>query len=79
MSYKYTSCNVPNEVYQALRDYIEEHDLECADNFRFVPVDDFAAQDEYDDIRDGGCCGYFDNHFTDSTGRLWRIGCNYGH
>lgn len=76
---KYTSTNVPREVVQGLYDLIEEHDLECADNFRFTPIDDAQGQDDYEDLRESGCCGSFDREYVDHSGKRWKIGCNYGH
>lgn len=77
--HKWNSGTVPPEVYRALRDFIDEQDMECADNFRFSPEDDGHGLNEYEDIRDSGCCGYFDRVVEDNTGRKWKVGCNYGH
>jgi hypothetical protein len=76
---KYTSQNIPREVYQQVEDIIETGGYEYADTFRYSPVDDPEGLEEYDVIRDSGCCGSHDTEVADSTGRVWKVGFNYGH
>ena len=75
----YRFANVPPEVYAALYEEIERLDMECADNFRFALADDDSAVQVYEELCDRGCCGSYDNTTNDDQGRLWLIGCNYGH
>lgn len=77
--YDSSSGNVPNEVYQALEDFIEDLQMECADNFRFTPVGDVEGEAWYAELEAYGCCGGFERIVKDVTGKDWRIGCNYGH
>lgn len=79
MNSKYNSGTIPRDVYQALQNAIETRDLEYADNFRFAPEDDPEGLNQFETISDNGCCGSFLMKFTDSEGRVWLIGCNYGH
>ena len=78
-SVKYWTGNVPPEVLEALEEYIEEHELEYADNYRFSPVDDDEDMTEYKEIERRGCCGQADFETVDASGRIWMVGCNYGH
>lgn len=76
---KYTRDNVPDEVYLALMDCIEEQGLECADNFRYSPSDDNEGLSQFEEIAESGCCGSANFQVQDATGRTWLVGCNYGH
>lgn len=51
---------------------------EYFDSERFAFDDDAAAVGEYEAIRDGSCCGFFDETII-VDGRPARIGCNFGH
>lgn len=53
-------------------------DEDCIDNYRFAFQDDNEAMNQYEDIRSGGCCGFFDEEIM-VAGRLATIGCNFGH
>jgi hypothetical protein len=53
-------------------------ELEYMDNTRFCFTDDPAGVSEYEEIKRGGCCGYFDAEII-VAGRPAQIGCNYGH
>lgn len=55
---------------------IEE--LDCADNFRFAFADNAADAEEYESIRNDGCCGFVDMS-VEVDGRVYWMGCNYGH
>lgn len=76
---KYTYQSVPKEISDKLDELIEEQNLECADNYRFSPVDDNEGMTQFDAIEESGCCGSFNSEYTDSNGIRWLIGCNYGH
>lgn len=75
----YNVSNIPVEVYQQLRDIIEAGDFEYADTFRYAPADDVEALNDYDSIRESGCCGSHDTEVKDNSGRVWKVGFNYGH
>ncbi len=53
-------------------------DEECRDNYRSAYADDATAVAEYDAAREDGCCGSSDMAYL-IAGRLFFIGCNYGH
>ena len=76
---KYTYESVPPEIREALHSFIEEQGLDCADNFRFTPVDDSEGEDQFEEIKEQGCCGSMDSFAKDNEGHVWFIGCNYGH
>lgn len=76
---KYTTAKVPLEIQEALEQRIEECRLECADNYRFSPMDDPEGLNEFEIIKERGCCGSYEREVEDKTGRKWLIGCNYGH
>ena len=75
----YTGNAVPEEIYGALEEHIEEYNLEYADNYRFTPTDDDEGMGEFEEISSHGCCGSAEFTAKDATGREWMIGCNYGH
>ena len=53
-------------------------DLEYVDNRRFAAADSRKDMRRYNAQKDHGCCGYYDATVT-VMGRLFWIGCNYGH
>lgn len=55
-----------------------EVDDPCTDNYRFAYLDDSKALQGYTDKENDGCCGYFDQVILVS-GKMAKIGCNYGH
>lgn len=57
---------------------IKEEDLDFADNFRFAFSDNAAEADEYESARNDGCCGFVDME-VQVAGRVYWMGCNYGH
>ena len=57
-------CLLANEYYQ--------------DNFREAYEDDSATFAEYTRKADSGCCGSADKTYL-IEGRIYWIGCNYGH
>lgn len=70
---------LPQEVRDQLTELIEFEELECADNYRFALDSDKDQVDAYYDQRERGCCGYADYQVQDNQGRVWLVGCNYGH
>ena len=50
--------------------------LEYADNFRVFPLN---KTKEYYNIKNKGCCGFFDIQVKCKSGNIYWIGCNYGH
>lgn len=76
---KYDYNTVPPDVREALDSLIEDEGLECTDNLRFSPDDDEEGMDEFDAIEAAGCCGSMNTKYTDITGRVWSVGCNFGH
>ena len=58
--------------------FLNEQDMEHADNYRFAFEDTPKEVAEYDTILNDGCCGYFDRRVK-VAGRYALIGCNYGH
>jgi predicted aldo/keto reductase-like oxidoreductase len=76
---KYMGAMVPPEIRQALEERIEQCGLDYTDNYRFSPMDDPEGLDEFEAIKESGCCGSYEREVEDSTGRKWLIGCNYGH
>lgn len=59
-------------------DWLQDQEYEYADNFRFGWKDHIGSMEQYEDIRDHGCCGSTDFDIT-INGRPATIGCNYGH
>ena len=76
---RYTGAQVPPEIREALEERIEKCRLEHADNYRFSPMDDSEGLEEFEEIKEHGCCGSYEREVEDHTGRKWLIGCNYGH
>ena len=76
---KYMSNKVPPEIRRALEDRIDVCRLECADNYRFTPMDDPEGLEEFEEIKAHGCCGSYEREVLDNIGRKWLIGCDYGH
>jgi hypothetical protein len=56
----------------------ERDDERCIDNERFAFLDDSKAVNEYENIKEGGCCGFYDVEIV-VDGRPAIMGCNYGH
>lgn len=50
--------------------------LEYSDNYRIYPM---SMKREYYELRNRGCCGFFDSMVTCKSGNQYLIGCNYGH
>lgn len=53
-------------------------ELDFADNFRFAFRDNAAEVDAYEEARSRGCCGCVDAE-VQVDGRVYWMGCNYGH
>jgi hypothetical protein len=55
-------------------------EFDCSDNFRLCRVGDPIGEAEYEEIRNGGCCGSVDTEIGPSpAGHVYRYGFNYGH
>lgn len=67
---------IPPEVAALFSDFDAEY--ECMDNFRAALVGDAEAEAEYDQIKESGCCGRYDQ-IVEVNGKSWHIGFNYGH
>lgn len=57
---------------------VDKIDDLCIDNLRFAYQDDPEALYLYEELRDEGCCGSFDEDII-VDGKPAQIGCNYGH
>lgn len=68
--------NIPPEVAALFETFDAEY--ECMDNYRAAPVGDEAAEAEYEQIKESGCCGRHDE-IVEVNGQKWHIGFNYGH
>lgn len=55
--------------------FTEIEELDFVDNFRFAFCDNM---DEYEKLRNDGCCGFIDIEVL-VGGRVYCMGCNYGH
>jgi len=47
-----------------------------------IRIAELTSQEEiadYNDQMKAGCCGYYDEIFTHTSGRRFMIGFNYGH
>jgi len=60
--------NDPNEII-----------FEYSDNFRYAIKGDIDSVNEYEKLRERGCCGELDIEFTMSDGSVLMYGFNYGH
>lgn len=58
--------------------YFNEYEYECADNLRLARVDNPEECAEYDERRDDGCCGFYDQEIEHPDGNI-LVGFNYGH
>lgn len=56
----------------------EIEDLECVDNVRVALKSDSESVKRYEEAASRGCCGSFNKEF-DINGKIYLIGCNYGH
>lgn len=59
---------------------------ECVDNTRFAVKGDAGQESAYEDLRDGGCCGFVDVELevsgddeSETPSHVLRYGFNYGH
>lgn len=68
---------------EAIGDWEDENnitgDFECQDNFRYANPENQEEMHEYEDIKDGGCCGSHDVELKCSDGTVLWYGFNYGH
>lgn len=59
---------------------IEVTDYSNADRYRFAPKGDEQLVDGYRQIKQSGCCGFFDTTLKGSpSGEVYLFGFNYGH
>lgn len=56
----------------------EIKDLDCVDNVRVALSSNEESVKMYEKARKDGCCGSFDKEFV-INGKIYLIGCNYGH
>lgn len=55
---------------------VEVSHLDYADNFRIFPL---HMEQQFNQIKDKGCCGSFNSQVKCLSGNIYWIGCNYGH
>lgn len=67
--------NTEDEAMEWMYDAVNDP---CIDNYRFAYKTDYDALESYEEQRDRGCCGYFDEEVKIGN-RFALIGCNYGH
>lgn len=64
---------------EAVRLFWERNEeLDYVDNVRKAYADRPAEMASYENQRNDGCCGFIDETYLVS-GRLFHMGCNYGH
>jgi len=63
-------------VANALDEAVVSVDDHCIDNFRVFPE---IMSFDYNEVRDDGCCGSYDNEVVAPSGVKYLIGFNYGH
>ncbi len=73
-----TKSELEKEIYQYIEKMAEACDFSCVDNIRFAATNDAIALLKYEETRQTGCCGFFDDYATFEN-ITYRIGCNYGH
>jgi hypothetical protein len=71
--------DLPDEIIEAIGYEVGHNDLDYDDNYRAYRHKDDKFREDYEMSLDAGCCGFFDVHYTDLSGDVWTIGCNYGH
>ena len=64
-----------------LKAYIREQvqDEDCVDNLRWANIEDKEQMKRYEEAILRGCCGFFDSEVKAPDGRVYVVGCNYGH
>lgn len=65
-------------LYEEMELLEEEVDDGCIDNYRIVLVGDIEGEKIYQEAVNNGCCGSQDKEVM-INGKLYRIGCNFGH
>lgn len=63
---------------RAIEWMVEEVDDPCIDNKRFAFLYSEAAMEKYEQQKEDGCCGSFDEEVL-IKGITATVGCNYGH
>ncbi len=69
---------MPQPVIDALNKAIDDIDDPCVDSLRAASENDAAELELYNDIKAGGCCGFYDEEII-LNGTKYYIGFNYGH
>jgi hypothetical protein len=71
--------NIVDWANNEFRKIIETEDLEYVDNYRVADIKKSSQVRRYKKQKENGCCGYFDTKLTGPDGRVYLLGCNYGH
>lgn len=74
-----TSLSIDEKKEIAIAFYEAEIEIDdcCIDNHRFIC--DESDKLKYNNQIENGCCGFYDEKITLSTGKVITIGFNYGH
>lgn len=69
------------DIYNWLENHIYKNVLgeDCIDNLRIAAIDDILQVEAYEHARDRGCCGSYDGEVKAPDGKMYMVGCNYGH
>ena len=54
-------------------------EFDCMDNTRYATKGNVDQETIYEDIRRGGCCGFYDTELNCEDGTVLLFGFNYGH
>jgi len=57
----------------------QEEFFDCQDSFRYADSENQEQINAYEDIKNGGCCGFIDVELKCSDGTTLWYGFNYGH
>jgi hypothetical protein len=84
MNYLIESFNVRLEDLEEVQNFLgdtyqNDDSYEFADNLRIAWVGSPEEIEHYEERRNNGCCGYFDEELKCKSGRIYQIGFNYGH
>ena len=74
-----TSLSMDEKMEIVIAFYKAEEEIDdcCIDNHRFIC--DESDKLKYNNQIENGCCGFYDEKITLSTGKVITIGFNYGH
>jgi hypothetical protein len=72
---------VEKEDLEEIRDWLLESmgDDHTCDNLRIALKGNLDSEEEYNNLRESGCCGRADHLLTVKSGRKYLVGYNYGH